>query len=232
MSQDSPTLSAKLLDSLLHVTGGLPEPLPADPMPLIARWFDEAVKAKREPNPNAFVLATVGGSGAPSARVVLCKAIDVRDASLTFFTNYTSRKAAEFSANPRVAGVFHWDFAERQARVEGEVSRLSDAESDAYFATRHPLSRLGAWASEQSRPLPSRAILVDRVLEAMKRFGVSAREVLSGSVSGVIPRPPYWGGLRLSIHALELWQGVSARLHDRARWTRTQNAWTTQRLYP
>lgn len=232
MPHDNPTLSARLLDSLLHVSGGLPEPLPADPMPLFSRWFDEAVKARREPNPNAFVLATVGATGAPSARVVLCKSIDILDGSLTFFTNYTSRKAAEFSANPRVAGVFHWDFAERQARVEGEVSRLSDEESDAYFATRHPLSRLGAWASEQSRPLPSRAILVDRVLEVMKRFGVSAREVLAGSVTAAIPRPPHWGGLRLAIQSVELWQGVSARLHDRARWTRAQGAWSSQRLYP
>jgi pyridoxamine 5'-phosphate oxidase len=223
-----------LLDPLDEMLSrlGLPDPLPADPMPLFSQWFDEAVRKKAEPNPNAMVLATVGDDGAPSARVVLCKSIDVAGGSIVFFTNYRSRKGRELLAHPRVATVFHWDHADRQVRVEGSVTLASAEESDAYFQSRALLSRLGAWASEQSEPLASRFDLVRQTREVMKRFGVGIHHLVMPSGAPDFPRPPHWGGFRLAIRSLELWQGGGGRLHDRARWTRTDAGWSSTRLNP
>lgn len=215
---------------------GLPTPLPASPMPLLAAWFEDAQRTKDQPNPNAMILATASSSGAPSARVVLCKAIETDSASLVFFTNYTSRKACEIEANPRVACVFHWDSAGRQARIEGRVERVSEAESDAYFRSRPLLSRLGAWASEQGRPLDRRADLVDRVRAVMRRFGVGLHHFALPGGGPEIPRPAHWGGYRVSAGAVELWLGGGGRLHDRAIWKRAGGpdaaAWTVTRIQP
>lgn len=215
---------------------GLPVPLPADPMPLLARWLEEAQRAKDQPNPNAMILATASSSGAPSARVVLCKAVEVQSASLVFFTNYTSRKAMEIESNPRVACVFHWDHAGRQARIEGRVERVSAAESDAYFKTRPLLSRLSAWASEQGRPLGRRGELIDRVRAVMKRFGIGLHHFALPTTAPEIPRPEHWGGYRIDIDAVELWLGGGGRLHDRAIWKRQHGAappaWTSTRIQP
>jgi pyridoxamine 5'-phosphate oxidase len=215
---------------------GLPTPLPDDPMPLLAAWFDDAQRAKDQPNPGAMVLATATPDGAPSARVVLCKSIEVEDAALVFYTNYTSRKAREIESNPRVACVFHWDRAGRQARVEGRVERVSPEESDEYFRSRPLLSRLGAWASEQGRPLARRADLVDRVRGVMRRFGVGLHHFAVPRGCPEIPRPEHWGGYRVRAAAVELWLGGGGRLNDRAVWTRDPDAegarWSVTRIQP
>lgn len=223
-----------LLDPLEEMRSrlGLPDPLPPNPMPLFSQWFDEAVKRKAEPNPNAMILATASRDGRPSARVVLCKSVDVAASSVMFFTNYDSRKGHELIENPRVATVFHWDHAERQARLEGRVEVATAAESDDYFRTRALLSRLGAWASSQSQPMASRGELVTRLRETMKRFGVGIHHLAMPSMAPEIPRPERWGGFRLTIESLELWQGGSGRLHDRARWTRDGAGWSATRLFP
>ncbi len=215
---------------------GLPTPLPADPMRMLAAWLDDACRVKAQPNPNAMILATASSSGAPSARVVLCKAIDADSASLVFFTNYTSRKACEIESNPRIACVFHWDHTGRQARIEGRVERVSEAESDEYFRSRDLLSRLGAWASEQGKPLARRGDLIDRVRSAMTSFGIHMHHFAIPGGAPEIPRPPHWGGYRVQIDTVELWMGGGGRIHDRAIWRRTAHAlpatWTTTRIQP
>lgn len=194
----------------------LPEPLPASPLPLFGGWFREARSRASQPNPDAMVLATVGNDGAPSARVVLCKHIDEAAGYIVFFTNYESRKGRELGAHPRAAAVIHWDSMHRQVRIEGPVIRSPAAESDDYFASRALLSRIGAWASEQSRPLASRATLANQVIATAQRLGVSPE-----AADGVVPRPPHWGGHRLWIESIELWVEGPGRVHDRAVWRRS-----------
>jgi pyridoxamine 5'-phosphate oxidase len=188
-----------------------------------------------------MVLATVDAAGQPSARVVLCKDIEPEDGCITFYTNYRSRKGAELEVNPHAAIVFHWDHRHRQVRAEGRVERLSDAENDAYFQSRPWQSRLGAWASHQSKPVNSRASLGEAVAAAAKRFdipygGPGSPEPVS--MRADIPRPPHWGGFRLAVHAVELWVEGEFRIHDRARWSRhpaaagTAAQWTVTRLQP
>ena len=152
----------------------LPEPLPADPMPLFHEWFREAAARRAQPNPDAMILATTASSGDPSARVVLCKRIDVAAGYVVFFTNYESRKGRELAARPRAAAVLHWDALHRQVRIEGPVVRSPDSESDQYFASRALDSRIAAWASAQSEPLASRESLKQRVREFAARFGIAA----------------------------------------------------------
>jgi pyridoxamine 5'-phosphate oxidase len=166
--------------------------------------------------------------------MVLCKALEVESGNVVFFTNYQSRKGGELEANPRAACVFHFDHWDRQARVEGRVERVSEAESDAYFATRPLLSRLGAWASAQSRPLERRGDLLKQFEAVMERFGVGWLGVAAGKTDKVIPRPPHWGGFRLRAERVELWQGVAGRLHDRGVWERGvgEAEWRRGRLQP
>jgi pyridoxamine 5'-phosphate oxidase len=215
----------------------LPEPLPADPLPLFSSWFQQARERRTQPNPDAMVLATVNDAGHPSARIVLCKRLAADDGYLVFFTNYESRKSRELSAHPRAAVVFHWDALHRQVRVEGPVIRSPEAESDEYFASRALDSRIGAWASKQSEPLASREVLVSSVQQTAARFGVQP-----GSTTATIPRPPHWGGHRLWIESIELWMEGANRIHDRAVWTRTlqrrdtysfsASQWRSTRLNP
>jgi pyridoxamine 5'-phosphate oxidase len=193
--------------------------LPADPIALVRRWFEEAQAYGVEQH-DAMTLATLGPDGRPSARAVLLKGVDAR--GFAFFTNYESRKAGELEANPQAALVLLWIPLQRQVRAAGRVERLSAEESDAYFATRPRGSQLGAWASEQSRPLPDRAQL--------ERRGAALEERYSGRT---VPRPPHWGGYRVEPDEIELWQGRANRLHDRFRYTRTPNGgWTHGRLAP
>lgn len=210
----------------------LPDPLPAEPMGLLSAWLREAIDRADQPNPNAMVLSTATPDGRPSARLVLCKDLDVREGSLTFFTNYQSRKAEELEANPRAACTFFWDARSRQARVEGAVSRVSAAESDAYFATRPWESRLGAWASHQSRPIASRDALLEQVAGAIGTLGLDIGALLTAPQSVHIPRPPHWGGYRVRADRVELWLGAAGRVHDRARWERKGPGWTVDRLQP
>lgn len=224
----------------------LGEHLPADPMPALEEWMAEATARKIQPNPNAMTLATVDADGRPSARIVLCRGIDLRAGFVEFFTNKTSRKGRALHANPHAALLFHWDDLDRQVRIEGPISDAPDARADEYFASRHPLSRLSAWASEQSRPAASRAEIDANLASVAQRFGVDLDTVKRdpSSVKVDIPRPPHWGGYRVWAERVELWSGRTGRTHDRALWTRTLtrtsesdlafsgSGWRSQRLQP
>ncbi|QYY32394.1 MULTISPECIES: pyridoxamine 5'-phosphate oxidase [Cupriavidus] len=202
-----------------YVLGSLNESdVAGDPIAQFKRWFDEAVTAKL-PEPNAMTLATVGADGQPSARIVLLKGMDEK--GFTFFTNYESRKGLDMAANPRAALLFHWVQLERQVRVEGRVEKVADDESDAYYASRPLGSRLGAWASEQSREVPGRDVLEQRESEYRAKFGENP------------PRPAHWGGYRLVPTALEFWQGRPSRLHDRIAYrVEADGSWKIVRLSP
>ncbi len=189
----------------------------ADPFRLFARWFDEAVAA-RTPEPSAMTLATACADR-PAARIVLLKDADER--GFTFYTNYDSRKGRELAANSHAALLFFWPELERQIRIEGVVERVDAATSDAYFESRPRLSRLGAWASPQSAPLPNRAALEALFAQMEKRFPEAD-----------VPRPPQWGGYRLVPHAFEFWQGRGSRLHDRIAFHREGEVWRIGRLAP
>lgn len=192
---------------------------PADPVAQARLWFKEA-EGTDLPNPNAMTLATIDPDGRPAARIVLLRGFDERGA--VFFSNRESRKGGGLAAHPRAALLFHWDPLDRQIRIEGEVSHTSDEESDAYFAGRPRESRINAWASSQSRPVASRA-----ALEEMQR-SMAAR--FEGSE---VPRPPHWGGYRVSLERIEFWHGDPYRLHDRVVYTtRGDGAWSIQRLCP
>jgi len=214
----------------------LPDELPREPLSLVAAWLEQAAAAKATPNPNAMVLATVNAQGAPSARVVLCKEIQPEGGYVTFFTNYMSQKGGDLAVNPRAAAVFHWDFMRRQVRLEGAVTRTTAAESDAYFASRAWQSRIGAWASQQSRPIGTRSELEQAAERTAQRFGtpsVMQSDATAPDPGIVIARPSHWGGFHLWVDACELWVEGAGRLHDRARWSRTHRGpWQATRLQP
>ncbi len=191
-----------------------------DPLALFADWYAEAEKS--EPNdPSAMALATVGPDGTPSCRMVLLKAFDA--SGFVFYTNYESRKGCQLLAHPKAALLFHWKSLRRQVRLEGSIAQTTPEEADAYFATRDRGSQIGAWASEQSRPLESRFALEKRVAE------FTARHVI-----GKVPRPPYWSGFRLQPLLIEFWQDGAFRLHDRLEYSRPAGGapWSTRTLYP
>jgi pyridoxamine 5'-phosphate oxidase len=214
----------------MFLTGTLPSTLPADPMPIVEAWLQEARERRIQPNPDSLVVATATPDGSPSARVVLCKQLVASPGYVVFFTNYHSRKGHEIAANPRLAGVFHWDALSRQVRLEGRAVLCPPQESDAYFASRALDSRIGAWASLQSQPLDSRTTLLKRVAVEAARHGTSP------------PRPPHWGGYHFWPESVELWCEGAFRIHDRAVWERTlepdgttgfrAGAWQGMRLYP
>jgi len=191
----------------------------ADPISLFAAWLGEAEAS--EPNdPNAMALATVDGDGMPDVRMVLLKEHDAK--GFVFFTNFESAKGRELAANPKAALCFHWKSLSRQVRVRGPVTEVTAEEADAYFASRPRLSRIGAWASQQSRPLESRFALEKAVAAYTAKYAV-----------GEVPRPPYWSGYRLAPVEIEFWQSGAFRLHDRVRFTRgADGAWEKARLYP
>jgi pyridoxamine 5'-phosphate oxidase len=188
-----------------------------DPIELFREAFERA--SNREAHEaNAMTLATVDEGGRPSARVVLLKSFDAR--GFVFHTNRLSRKGRELDAQRVAALCFHWPAGEEQVRVEGRVERISDEESDAYFATRPRGSQLGAWASLQSEELAAREVLEDRLKELDERF------------PGEVPRPPHWGGYRVLPDRIELWKARADRLHERRVFTRTNSSWSETRLYP
>ncbi len=221
----------------------LPDPLPAEPLAVVARWLADAWAAGRQPNANAMVLATATPDGHPSARVVLAKDIVPQPGYVVFYTNYHSSKGRQLELNARVAAVMHWDALHRQVRIEGTVVKGPAAEADAYFASRSWDKRLGAWASAQSEPVASRAALERAVADTARRFGAPLPGSAAAAASPAldIPRPPHWGGYHLWADAVELWVEGEGRIHDRARWTRTltpraggfaAGAWQVTRLQP
>jgi pyridoxamine 5'-phosphate oxidase len=188
-----------------------------EPLALFEKWFAQAVKAK-VPEPNAMTLATVGADGRPSTRIVLVKSYD--GSGIVFFTNYLSRKGHELEGHPQAAVQFHWVELEKVVRIEGLVERTSDAESDAYFATRPLDSRIGAWASPQSQVIANRGVLLANAARTSATYGLNP------------PRPPHWGGYRLVPDTWEFWAGRKSRLHDRIRFRLVDGRWVKERLAP
>ena len=189
-----------------------------DPFTLFDSWFAEA-KASEPNDPDTMALATADADGHPSVRMVLLKGHDER--GFVFYTNLDSRKGGELAANPSAALLFHWKSLRRQVRIEGPVSAVSEVEANAYFASRGRTSRIGAWASDQSRPLDRRETFVERVAEVGRRF--EGEEV---------PRPPRWSGFRVTPKAIEFWEDGEHRLHHRRLFTRNGDRWSEGLLYP
>ena len=189
----------------------------ADAIRQFTRWWDEAMASKvREAN--AMTVATADADGRPGARTVLLKGYD--EHGFVFFTNYESRKGRELSANSRACLLFFWPELERQIRIDGDVERVSEQESDEYFRSRPLPSRIGAWASPQSQVIPGKAWLLARAAEMGLRHGIAPS------------RPPHWGGYRVKPAAVEFWQGRPSRLHDRLLYSRSQSGWDRVRLSP
>ena len=190
----------------------------SDPYALFSTWMAEA-EAKEPNDPNAMALATADSLGRPSVRMVLLKGWDAR--GFVFYTNLESRKGRELADNPHAALCLHWKSLRRQVRAEGAVEAVTEAEADSYFASRARASQIGAWASQQSRPLEGRFELERRVAEFTARFGF-----------GTVPRPAFWSGFRLIPERLEFWQDRAFRLHDRFSYQRTAQGWQLDHLYP
>lgn len=190
----------------------------SDPYDLFDAWFADA-KASEPADPNAMALATTTPDGFPSVRIVLLKGLDRQ--GFVFYTNAESRKGVELKANPRAALCFHWKSLKRQVRIEGSIAQATDAEADAYFAGRPRDSRIGAWASEQSRPLDARATFEARIRQFDAKYP-----------GEIVPRPPFWVGFRLAPTKIEFWQDRPFRLHDRLVFTPEGTGWAIERLYP
>ncbi|NPC41161.1 pyridoxamine 5'-phosphate oxidase [Nocardioides sp. zg-1230] len=200
--------------------GGLDLPdLAADPVEMFGRWLRQAVDAGVH-EPNAMVLSTATPEGGPSSRMVLLKGVGPD--GFVFYTNRASRKGADLAADARCALLFPWHPLERQVRIEGVASVLPDDEVEAYFRSRPRGAQLGAWASDQSRPVASRSALAASYARVQERFGDH----------GPLPVPPQWGGYRVSPHVVEFWQGRPSRMHDRLVYRRGDDGWTTERLAP
>ena len=191
--------------------------VPKDPIALFETWFAQASRAQC-PEPNAMALATANQAGIPSVRIVLLKAAD--HGSFTFFTNYESQKGKELAAQPHASLLFHWHELERQVRINGTVERVSAAESDAYFHSRPPASRIGAWASPQSQVIDGRGVLVTNAAKYAAQFMLNP------------PRPPHWGGFRVTPERMEFWEDRAHRLHHRRLFLRSADGWTESLLYP
>jgi pyridoxamine 5'-phosphate oxidase len=207
-------------DYVAAVRAAAPPPLldARDPIPLFETWLREAIAAELN-DANAMTLATVDAEGMPDARMVLLKGVDA--AGFVFYTNTLSAKGRELAAHPKAALNFHWKSLRRSVRIRGDVEPVTDAEADAYFATRARPAQIGAWASEQSAPLPDRFALEKRVAEVGLRFGL-----------GKVSRPPHWSGYRVKPLTIEFWRDRPFRLHERLVFARSDEGWVTRRLFP
>lgn len=211
-----------MADPYLNQT--LPQPLPDDPMHWVEAWLGKAADDAVRRNPNSMTLATVDSEARPSSRIVLCKRFVADPGYLVFYTNYNSRKSAELDSNPRVSVCFHWDSLGRQVRLDGSAVLSPPDESDAYFASRHWGSQVGAWGSDQSESIVSREALLDQIRGRARQLGVPVSDDLQSLVgpwSESLARPLHWGGYRVWPDSVELWIEGRDRIHDRARWTRT-----------
>lgn len=198
--------------------GLIEEDLPDDPILLFKNWFQEAVHSEVI-EPNAMALATVNPENLPNVRTVLLKGIE--DHSITFFTNYKSRKAKELAVNPFASCVFWWAELERQVRLTGRVNKLSEKESADYFQIRPRESQIGAWSSHQSQPIAGRRVLQERFAKIENKYEGQK-----------IPKPDYWGGYEIVINEIEFWQGRPGRLHDRIHYRKHEEKWQRDRLAP
>ena len=190
-----------------------------NPIPQFIEWLEQAKNTKTIAEPTAMSLATVGANGAPSVRIVLLKNVD--ENGFVFYTNLESRKSGEIKQNPQVALCFHWMPLERQVRVEGRIESVSDAEADAYFASRPRESQIGAWSSQQSRELSGKGELMLAIAKNTAKF-----------LGRDVPRPPFWSGWRIVPQRIEFWQQGAFRIHDREVFTRNGNEWNVTKLYP
>ena len=211
-----------------------------NPLLLLQSWFNEALELDLQPNPDTMAIATSNSQGLPNVRMVLCKEINTEEGYVVFYTNYDSVKSMEIKENPKCSALFHWDKLGYQIRIRGEILQSPDEENDAYFASRHLGSQVGAWASNQSNPVEDREALDDQFKKILDRFNLTSESITRNEQK--IPRPPNWGGYRLWIEEIEFWLNQKDRLHDRLHFRRaltissegieTEKKWTVKRLQP
>jgi len=211
-----------------------------NPLLLLQSWFNEAMELDLQPNPDTMAIATSNSQGLPNVRMVLCKEINTEEGYVVFYTNYNSVKSMEIKENPKCSALFHWDKLGYQIRIRGEILQSPDEENDAYFASRHLGSQVGAWASNQSDPVVDRQALDDQFRKILDRFNLTNESITRNEQK--IPRPPHWGGYRLWIEEIEFWLNQKDRLHDRLHFRRvltissegieTEKKWAVKRLQP
>jgi len=218
----------------------LSQSMTQNPLLLLQSWLNEAMELDLQPNPDTMAIATSNSQGLPNVRMVLCKEINTEEGYVVFYTNYNSVKSLEIKENPKCSALFHWDKLGYQIRIRGEILQSPDEENDAYFASRHLGSQVGAWASNQSDPVVDRQALDDQFRKILDRFNLTNESITRNEQK--IPRPPHWGGYRLWIEEIEFWLNQKDRLHDRLHFRRaltissegieTEKNWTGKRLQP
>ena len=218
----------------------LSQSMTQNPLLLLQSWFNEAMELDLQPNPDTMAIATSNSQGLPNVRMVLCKEINTEEGYVVFYTNYDSVKSMEIKENPKCSALFHWDKLGYQIRIRGEILQSTDKENDAYFASRHLGSQVGAWASNQSNPVEDRQALDDQFRKILDRFNLTSESITRNEQK--IPRPPHWGGYRLWIEEIEFWLNQKDRLHDRLHFRRaltisnegieTEKKWAVKRLQP
>ena len=218
----------------------LSQSMTKNPILLLQSWLNEAMELDLQPNTDSMAIATSNSQGLPNVRMVLCKEINTEEGYVVFYTNYNSVKSMEIKENPKCSALFHWDKLGYQIRIRGEILQSPDEENDAYFASRHLGSQVGAWASNQSDPVVDRQALDDQFRKILDRFNLTNESITRNEQK--IPRPPHWGGYRLWVEEIEFWLNQKDRLHDRLHFRRaltissegieTEKKWAVKRLQP